>query len=101
VGPRTQIREIVVKTMMAVEPNMNTSSKMHVPHRNICYEVFGFDIVLDANLRTWLLEVNTGPALQSPAPLDKRIKVRDGPRAPLHTRGTRWCQPSSAVCTSA
>jgi hypothetical protein len=54
---------------------MNTSSKMHVPHRNICYEVFGFDIVLDANLRTWLLEVNTGPALQSPAALDKRIKV--------------------------
>jgi hypothetical protein len=36
--------------------------------------VYGFDIVLDADLRAWVLEVNTSPALQSPAPIDKRVK---------------------------
>ncbi|KAK3252707.1 hypothetical protein CYMTET_38009 [Cymbomonas tetramitiformis] len=71
-----QVCDIVVKTMISVEPNVNTLSKMHVPHRNICYEVYGFDIVLDDKLRAWLLEVNTGPALQSPSPLDKRLKFK-------------------------
>jgi hypothetical protein len=54
-----QVCDIVVKTMISVEPNVNSLSKMHVPHRNICYEVYGFDVVLDSELRAWLLEVRT------------------------------------------
>lgn len=60
--------------MVAVEPRINTEVKMKVPHRNICFEVWGFDIMLDAELRAWLLEVNTCPALAADSPLDRSVK---------------------------
>ena len=39
-----------------------------------CFEVFGFDVLLDAHLKPWLLEVNVSPSLSSSSPLDKNIK---------------------------
>ena len=39
-----------------------------------CYEVLGFDILLDHNYRPWLLEVNHSPSLNTDTPLDYRIK---------------------------
>jgi len=47
---------------------------MYVPYRNNCFEVFGFDILIDSNLRPWLLEVNLSPSLNSDTPLDLKIK---------------------------
>ncbi len=29
-----------------------------------CFEIFGFDYILDATYRTWLIEVNTNPCLE-------------------------------------
>jgi D-alanine-D-alanine ligase-like ATP-grasp enzyme len=40
-----------------------------------CFEVFGFDVLLDAQLRAWLLEVNTRPALNADSPLDMIVKT--------------------------
>ena len=50
------------------------------PHRltkykNVCFEVYGFDVLLDQNLKAWLLEVNVCPSLSSSSPMDKRIKT--------------------------
>jgi hypothetical protein len=36
---------------------------MKVPYKNNCFEILGFDILLDTNLKTWLLEVNLSPYL--------------------------------------
>lgn len=70
----SQIKAIVTKTMMAVEGPMNTKFKMLVQHRRTCFEVFGFDIMLDSKLRAWLIEVNTGPSLSAPSKMDLHIK---------------------------
>lgn len=43
-------------------------------HRNNCYEVFGFDVILDHNLKPYLLECNVCPSLSSSSLLDKKIK---------------------------
>ena len=71
-----RIKDVVVKTMMCVDDRMNVSAKMHVPDRRNCYELFGFDVMLDARLKPWLIEVNTGPSLSAPSALDMHIKHR-------------------------
>jgi hypothetical protein len=43
-------------------------------HRQNCFEVFGFDILLDSDLKPWLIEVNLSPSLSSDSPLDHTIK---------------------------
>jgi hypothetical protein len=41
-----------------------------------CFEVLGFDIMLDSNLNPWLIEVNHLPSFGTDSPLDKDIKDR-------------------------
>lgn len=44
-------------------------------HKNACFEIYGFDVILDAKLKPWLLEVNVSPSLSSSSLLDKQIKT--------------------------
>jgi len=39
------------------------------------FEVYGFDVILDAELKPILLEVNVLPSLSSSSELDKKIKT--------------------------
>ena len=43
-------------------------------HRLNCFEVFGFDILLDSDMKPWLVEVNLSPSLAPDSPLDLTIK---------------------------
>lgn len=37
------------------------------------FEIFGLDIMIDADLRPWLIEVNTNPCLELSSPVLSRI----------------------------
>lgn len=43
-------------------------------HRNNCFDLLGFDILIDSELKPWLLEVNLSPSLATDSPLDLFIK---------------------------
>ena len=43
-------------------------------NRLSCFEVFGFDILLDSDMKPWLIEVNLSPSLAPESPLDLTIK---------------------------
>ena len=45
-----------------------------VPNISKCFELYGFDILVDSNLRPWLLEVNQSPALMVDCSVDQHIK---------------------------
>lgn len=70
-----KIEDIVIKTLISVEPHVVNSINQACKNRNNCFETYGFDILIDDNLRPWLLEVNVCPSLASSSPLDKQIKT--------------------------
>ncbi|KAM5124839.1 LOW QUALITY PROTEIN: tubulin monoglutamylase TTLL4 [Mantella aurantiaca] len=75
-----KIKEMVIKTIIASEPYVNSLVKMCVQNPHSCHELFGFDIMLDENMKPWVLEVNISPSLHSNSPLDVNIKgqmIRD------------------------
>ncbi|KAM4626384.1 tubulin monoglutamylase TTLL4 [Discoglossus pictus] len=75
-----KIKDMVIKTIIASEPYVNSFVKMYVQNPYSCHELFGFDIMLDENLKPWVLEVNISPSLHSNSQLDLNIKgqmVRD------------------------
>ncbi|XP_059676262.1 tubulin monoglutamylase TTLL4 isoform X3 [Gavia stellata] len=75
-----KIKDIVIKTIIASEPYVNSLVKTYVRRPYCCHELFGFDIMLDENLKPWILEVNISPSLHSNSPLDVSIKgqmIRD------------------------
>ena len=67
-----RIHDIAVKTLIAAEHSI--VSKVNQAGRPACFELFGFDILLDAHLKPWLIEVNVACSLASSSPLDKLVK---------------------------
>ena len=66
-----KIEDIVIKTIISAEPILNNAFEMFVPHRNNCFELLGFDILIDNHLNPWLLEVNMSPSLTCDSALDQ------------------------------
>ncbi|KAL1522062.1 hypothetical protein AB1Y20_021706 [Prymnesium parvum] len=69
---RSRIHDIAVKTLISVEHSV--FSKINQAGRPNCFEIFGFDVLLERNLKPWLIEVNVACSLASSSPLDKRVK---------------------------
>jgi len=63
-----EIDFIFIHSLRAVAPLM--SSDKH------CFELYGFDLLLDSSLRPWLLEVNASPSLSVTTRPDKLLKTR-------------------------
>lgn len=55
---------------------MTAAVDMFVTHPNNCFQLFGFDVLLDAHCRPWLLEVNFSPSLNTDAAVDLAVKGR-------------------------
>ncbi len=74
-GVWAKIKDVVIKTVISVEPILANNLSRAANGRRICFEVFGFDVILDRDLKPWLLEVNVLPSLSSSSELDKKIKT--------------------------
>ncbi|KAG5277512.1 hypothetical protein AALO_G00118470 [Alosa alosa] len=63
-----KINNIITLTILTIAPSAPSSPN--------CVELFGFDILIDENLKPWLLEVNYSPALSLDCSADVTVKKR-------------------------
>jgi tubulin polyglutamylase TTLL6/13 len=71
------ICNVVVKTIISVQPHlahMYRSCQPKEENSEMCFELFGFDIMLDSNLKAWLLEVNHTPSFHTDSTFDLQLK---------------------------
>ena len=76
---QAKIEDIILKTICAVQPSLAHIYKSCQPEdytNSMCFELLGFDVIIDNNLNPYLLEVNHSPSFTTDSPLDYKIKHR-------------------------
>mmetsp|Transcript_12253 Transcript_12253/g.18992 ORF Transcript_12253/g.18992 Transcript_12253/m.18992 type:complete len:130 (-) Transcript_12253:534-923(-) len=69
-----RIYDSIIKSIISIEGHLQAGVKKTSVHRQNCFELFGFDILLDSNFKPYILEVNFSPSLSADSPLDYHIK---------------------------
>jgi len=62
---------------MSVQPDLIHSYRMNQPNDRtyqICFEILGFDVLIDKYCKPWLLEVNQSPSFATDSDLDYKVK---------------------------
>ena len=78
-----KIQEIVVKTISSVQPVLKHnyySCHPDDPYGQTCFEVLGFDVLIDDRQNPYLLEVNHSPSFRVSSAVDLKVKhglIRD------------------------
>lgn len=75
---KVDIEDLVIKTLVAVQPSL-----AHVYHscqpddveNSMCFEILGFDVMIDHKCKPWLIEVNHAPSFRTETELDTQVKT--------------------------
>ncbi|XP_072790104.1 tubulin polyglutamylase TTLL13 [Taeniopygia guttata] len=71
------IDDIVIKTLISAHPVLKHHYQSCFSSHTTgcaCFEILGFDILLDRRLKPWLLEVNHSPSFNTDSQLDHEVK---------------------------
>jgi len=66
--------EMVWKRMIEVVLKSLCMAEDHIPHQVNSFELFGYDLLLDSDLKVWLIEVNSSPSMGQEHLLDEQVK---------------------------
>jgi len=71
------IEDLIIKTLIAVQPSLSHfyhSCQPDDAENALCFDILGFDVILDQNLQPWLSEVNHAPFFATESVLDRVVK---------------------------
>ena len=70
----SRIYDLIIKSLISGEANIVQAIKKTCMHKTNCFELFGYDVLIDSDLKPWLIEINLSPSLACESPLDVTIK---------------------------
>jgi len=62
---KPMIRKIIIWSLESVQDS--------VAHRNKSCELFGYDLMIDADYNPWLIEINSSPAMDYSTPVTEKL----------------------------
>ena len=69
-----RIYDVILKSLLSCEDQLFRHQKKVCIHRTNCFELYGYDILIDSDLKPWLVEINLSPSLACESNLDMQIK---------------------------
>jgi len=87
-----KIEQLIIKTFITVLPSLRhylnipnkgqyaqdaldgTFNKSKKRINSLCFEILGFDVLIDEKLKPWLIEINHAPSFATDTPFDFKIK---------------------------
>lgn len=64
------MKSLIMRSMLATRKILDPQK------RRGCFELFGYDFILDEDFNTWLIEVNTNPCIEESSKLLKVLIPR-------------------------
>ena len=55
---------------------VSSRMKLNKHSRKYCFEIYGYDFMIDKDLKPWLIEINTNPCLEESNSLLKQLVPR-------------------------
>jgi len=79
--PKERAKSEYLKIVDKIKDQIKTSmksirDKLNAKERKYCFEIFGYDFIIDANYNVWLIEVNCNPCIEESNDLLKRLVPR-------------------------
>lgn len=75
---KNSINEVIRLTMIAAQPVVSSQYRIGITTndgKSRCFEILGFDVMIDKNLKPWLLEVNAKPSMAADSEFDRKLKT--------------------------
>ncbi|CAF3896980.1 unnamed protein product [Rotaria sp. Silwood2] len=72
-----EIDDVIIKVLISAHPILKHNYRACFPNHyrgSACFEILGFDILLDKKLKPYVLEVNHSPSFTTDSKLDREIK---------------------------
>lgn len=91
-----ELERVTITTVIGGVCAIRKHHRKYIPHRHTSYELYGIDILLDEDLKPYVMEINISPGMDgSESLLDKRLKE------PLMNETLKMARFIKCKCTDA